>query len=404
MEIPTQSSRERIEALMQGHTSRKDEAEIIAILRDVPADELNRILDEIDVDKLFDDVDDRLIGPDNHAELTRLLVHDRRADLTLENQAQIIFALQTGITHPHLEEAIRDLLLGASGEDLRTLRNLINDGNDYHDLEKLVYSDVGDKNVRQQILDHIAVEAGKHPVNQVKIMSDIDDTVFARLHDRRYPGKTRYPGVLAFFAALDRGPDPANAVPGDLTFVTARPSLVAGLVERYTGQTLTDAGIEGASILTGRVLSLRSHAQMAEKKLLNIRHYHALFPEYDIVFVGDSGQGDVNVGQRMLEEFPEDVRGVFIHDVKETSLDTRSHHTEQGIDFFDTYIAGAALAWRKGLLTEKQVRDVAEQAMRELDELAFRSDDDREARRAEHQRDLDAFEQMVRETEERHHS
>ena len=37
----------------------------------------------------------------------------------------------------------------------------------------------------------------------VKVLSDIDDTIFCALHDRRYPRRSVYPGVRAFLDAVD---------------------------------------------------------------------------------------------------------------------------------------------------------------------------------------------------------
>lgn len=41
---------------------------------------------------------------------------------------------------------------------------------------------------------------------------------------------------------------------------------------------------------------------MATKKLDNFMAYHALFPEYRVVWLGDSGQGDMLVGKGMLRQ------------------------------------------------------------------------------------------------------
>ena len=49
---------------------------------------------------------------------------------------------------------------------------------------------------------------------------------------------------------------------------------------------------------------------MAVKKLQNFELYQALYPEFDFIFVGDSGQGDVSLGTMLLEKFPDRVREV----------------------------------------------------------------------------------------------
>ncbi len=41
---------------------------------------------------------------------------------------------------------------------------------------------------------------------------------------------------------------------------------------------------------------------MAARKIANIAHYRQLFPEYRLVFIGDSGQGDVRRSANSLRE------------------------------------------------------------------------------------------------------
>jgi len=55
----------RIQELMRGHTDREEEAEIISLLADADRTTLNESLNQLELAHLFNDVDDRLIGPDN---------------------------------------------------------------------------------------------------------------------------------------------------------------------------------------------------------------------------------------------------------------------------------------------------------------------------------------------------
>lgn len=381
-----------IRALKRGWTSRRDEVRILEMLESCEGAELDAVLRELDPRKLLSDLNDRRLGARNVTRLVRLLTVDRLDDLSLETRARVIWGMQHGHTTPLFEHAIRTIMLDSTGEDLRKLRNLINTTGDHQDLEKLVFSDVENQEVRAEILNHIQVNA--EPTTEMKVLSDIDDTVFARLHDRRYPGKSRYPGVLAFFNALDRGPDGSGQT-GDLTFVTARPTLFSGLVERFTRKSLRAAGITNKVVLTGGLWALRSHRSMAKRKLNNIRNYHALFPEYGLVFVGDSGQGDVEVGKLLLRELPNAMAGVFIHDVKQTSLEERDLHAEAGIDFFNTYIAAAALAAKRGVISAEQAHEVGEAAMRDLEELTLLPAQMRADRLAEHEADLKVMDEAL---------
>lgn len=374
--------------MKRGWTGRRDEARILELLETAPAGSLDAILRELNVDALVRNLHNRLKGPDNRNRLLHLLTVDRLPHLSLETRADIVWALQKVHTTASLEMAIRNVIVASTGEELRQLRNVLNHSETYRDLPRLVFSDIDDPAIREEIIQHIATH--QVPTNEVKVLSDIDDTVFARLHDKRYPGKTRYPGVLAFFNALDRAPD-GTGEPGDLTFVTARPGLLAGIVASFTSRSLRKAGIKEHTILTGSLLALRSHGHMAQRKLQNMRRYHQLFPEYGIVFVGDSGQGDAQAGREMLRELGKVVRAVFIHDIRQHDLQHSDVTGDDGITYFDTYTAAAAAAWQVGLISAGQALAVGEKAIADLEALVAIPPKVREARVAEHQADLDTL-------------
>lgn len=230
-----------------------------------------------------------------------------------------IHHLQEGWTPRHEEERLAEILTSVTGPELTELKNAINRRDDHHDLEELVFGDIDDESIRERILTHIASAASDLGRVGVKVLSDIDDTVFPMIHEQRYPrGHIPVPGSLAFLQALDDGPVDNPLSRGDLTFVTARPEVAFGLVERSSKDALRKAGITSSSVLAGGLAHLHSKDAMADGKLANIWHYRLLFPEYGVVFVGDSGQGDVLVGQRVREEHPEACPAVFIHDVVAT--------------------------------------------------------------------------------------
>lgn len=57
-------------------------------------------------------------------------------------------------------------------------------------------------------------------------------------------------------------------------------------------------------------------------KLENFTRFASLFPEFKFVFFGDSGQGDAFLASLLLEKFPTQVLGTFIHDVTPSSSTT----------------------------------------------------------------------------------
>lgn len=379
-----------LRSLLEGHTDRDDEARIVGLMRAAPAARLNAMLTGVDVDRLMSSVDDRVFGPDRRSELLDLLTRDRVSDLGTESLANLIHALQAGRTGLRDEEAVRDMMRARGGAALTELKNAVDSRPDGHDLEGLVFADIDDEGIRRAILDHIAAEAASLGTLGVKVLSDIDDTVFARLHESRYPKGTLIPGCLAFYDALDAGPagDPVDR--SHVTFVTARPGDVFGLIEGLTLKGLRSAGIDRASVLTGAFSALLDKGDMADKKLENVAHMRALFPEYDTVFVGDSGQADPIVGARMVADHGEPVRAVFIHDVVATPPAERAGQAERGLTYVDTFVGAAAAARVRGLISPRGLAGVIAETREGMDAVEWSSPEQERDMREMVERDVAA--------------
>jgi hypothetical protein len=384
---------DEIRQRMASHTDRRDERRILEILAGSTAAELDELLVLLDLPALLGDVDDRLLGPDNRAALLELLTAERLGDLGVPARAALASALQRGRTGRRDEQALRRLWLGTRGADVTRLKNALDGRGRYHDLHQLFYHDIDDGDLREELLAHIAAEAV--PTGEVKILSDIDDTFYANWKDARYPKKTVYPGVLQFYAELDRGPGPEPGPAGDLTFVTARPGHRLGLVEDATLRALAARGQLAATVLAGSFTRLIGNRAIAEKKLENFLEYRRLYPEYGFVFVGDSGQGDIHFGQRMLELAPASVRAIFIHDVVATPERARQELAVSGVHLFDTYLGAAAVALERALLGPEGAARVAEAALEAFAAIPFPSRDGREPRRLEMTRDLARLNELL---------
>lgn len=121
---------------------------------------------------------------------------------------------------------------------------------------------------------------------------------------------------------------------------------------------------------------------MAEKKLANIERFLSLYPEADMVWVGDSGQGDVAVGMALIQQaraLRKPPPPVFIHDVvpskalqrPKTPTEERQRLKREGILVFDSYVEAAMLAQQLGLITPQQAHRVADAAVAEIDACLF---------------------------------
>ena len=288
------------------------------------------------------------------------------------------------------ELLVRDVFVGLSGADLTRFKSLLNSGPDHRDLEHLVFDVVDDEGVRADILRHIATEAERVDVPDLHVLSDIDDTLRCALHDDRYPRGTVYPGVIELYRALDAGHAADPESPGDLTFVTARPMDPAGLVEQHTRRGLRELGLPPHSVLSGTFAGLRNHDAMAGAKIENFRRFRALMPETEVVFVGDSGQGDVEVGRRMLAADRDAVRLVLIHDVVDTPEASRDELRAEGIVLVDSPVGGALEAHAADLVSATSLAAVVEAAERDLDRIEWESPEQERATRAVVERDIAA--------------
>ncbi|MCC6558682.1 MAG: hypothetical protein IT372_37580 [Polyangiaceae bacterium] len=308
-------------------------------------------------------------------------------------RAARVAELQRGSTSAAEEAEIVEIFLCTRGADLTALKNAIDAGGDHLDLQQLVFHDIDDDGRRAALLDHFAREAV--PCGEIKILSDIDDTIYANWKDGRYPKKTVYPGVLQLHKELDRGPGEQRGRSGDLTFVTARPGDRAGLVESLTFGTLVGLGVESATILTGGLTSLLSNRSIARRKLESFHEYLKLYPEYGFVFIGDSGQGDIHFGQDMLAAAPLVVRIVLIHDVVATPEERRRELAQGGVRLFDTYVGAAAEALSLALVSPAGAARVAHAARADLAAIAFDSEQQAEARRADLARDIQRLDALL---------
>ena len=269
---------------------------------------------------------------------------------------QIVNALrQGGITRGEREEVTR-ALTALEGEELQQVKYLLNAGGDGHDLEHFVY-DVLDGRQRRRVLDHIAEQAVPH--DELRVLCDIDDTFKSNLHDSRYDRGTVYPGIVEFLRALDAS-DAAgdDHLPGDLTFVTARPGGVRDLIERYTRRGFTDDDLPAHTIMTGTVRGLVDRRLMAGSKVTNIRRDAALFPECRQVFIGDSGQADADVALTVRRRWPEHLVAAFIHCVTDVDEATRARWRAEGVHAVDDYAQAARIAGELGLIDAERVARV----------------------------------------------
>ena len=173
----------------------------------------------------------------------------------------------------------------------------------------------------------------------LRVVSDIDDTLYSSLKDNRFPKGTIYKGVLELYAAISGMPP---------IFLTARPELVSSLFERLTHKQLRRYGLDKPTVLSGSLQGLMGHRRMAEQKARNLISYAEMYPEFRFIFVGDSGQGDMALAEQLLDPNESVSHGsgtaspierAFIHKLCDTHKGSRTSNPR--IHLFSDYAEAA---------------------------------------------------------------
>ena len=361
-------------------------------LRRVPRGQLEQVLERVDLDRFVAGIAGGwatgLLRGRERRELIAILVHDRLDELSPEMRARILLAMRKLPTGPEMSRGIRDALCSLTGEPFRRMKRLLNTSGDHHDLEHIVYEHLLPAD-REAVLAHIRAEGSVVDPTDLRILCDIDDTVRSMLHDARWPRGTVYPGVVALITGLDDGmsADPSKA--GDVTFVTARPAGPGGLVEQYTRNALSHLGMPPHAVLGGSILNLFTKATIKARKLQNFDRERLLFPECRMVFIGDSGQADPQVGAEMVRRAPDFMAAVLIHDVVGLDDEAKRALEAQGVRTFDTYAGAARQFAELGLLDPEEAEEIAAEVRRAIDELDPKRGK-RDALRAALERELSA--------------
>lgn len=233
----------------------------------------------------------------------------------------------------------------------------------------------------------------------LKILTDMDDTLvssggrFPAGIDTRYARHTPYPGVTAFYRELQGG---GNV--GQLVALSARPHIVNDIMERGVFKKFqilqanhglhTMPGLLTGSIDAGSRFLLSGGDEdgvraLGQKKFDSFREFVRLYPEFQMVFIGDNGQADYAVGQMLCHHFPHNVQQVYIHKVQaEDKTFGYKPDADVPIDFFDDYVMCAvkAACRRPPLISPQGLRNVVDAALEDFRKIpTWIKDGDRDA-------------------------
>ena len=247
----------------------------------------------------------------------------------------------------------------------------------WHEVEvELISPDPGDEGPVRATGEILVPQADA----EFGIISDLDDTLVRTgatnpLRQMRTTllnsPRTRlpFPGVAAFYRALQRGPDDRGVNP--IFYVSSSPWNFYGLFEGF---------MEAHDVPPGPIFLkdfgftkkkfLKSGHQ--EHKLSRIRQLLDIYPDLPFVLIGDSGQKDPETYRQIAEEMPERIRAVYVRDVTPPERDREVRELAEAIEAEGTPFMlaqdteeAAEHAHQHGLITEGALDDVRADKERE---------------------------------------
>jgi len=215
------------------------------------------------------------------------------------------------------------------------------------------------------------------------IMTDVDDTLYPNTEkgtyiagsDHSWVQKKPYPGIIKFYEEfysslpeeLTRYSTILSATPGCLktskiqnhrdvlTNIIGEFGFIQGEESKqkllsYTkeiAENFFEKQIKNNFVKKKTINNIDSNPNLelytyfGNMKFKRFEQYLNLFPEYNILFIGDNGQGDVIAGKQMLEKYPKRCN-VFIHQVCENEINykepSNSDKLINNLFFFKTYL------------------------------------------------------------------
>lgn len=158
------------------------------------------------------------------------------------------------------------------------------------------------------------------------VISDIDDTLqFSYAANKLKAAQTLLlgnettlkpvPGMAALYQALEACDSQQD---GDISYLSGSPMNYAGRIQRF----MQAQGFpEGAIQLKN--MGFRSGEDhplsQSDYKLEHLRDMFTTYPEKSFFLFGDSGEEDPEIYRQIAQEFPQQVRGIFIHQVTDES-------------------------------------------------------------------------------------
>lgn len=260
--------------------------------------------------------------------------------------------------------------------------------------EAIDYSTTGNK-IQLKLLgrktDHDALESEGYvyaPGKNVEfgIISDIDDTVLVSnvthflgqlklMLMKNATERSPFPGIAGFLRALGKGSDGKGQNP--LFFVSGSEwNLFDLLINFFRSHDIP----KGPLLLRDKGTGFdRGEFETSEQeyKQEKIRHILDTYPSLRFICIGDSGQHDPEIYQKIVEEYPGRILGIYIRDVSPDKRDKEIRQiaervNEQGTEMIlaEETVEAAKHALEMGWINENQLTDIQEECEKDRQQFS----------------------------------
>lgn len=172
-----------------------------------------------------------------------------------------------------------------------------------------------------------------------------------------------------------------------MVFLSARPHVYSDIAEKHVYDSLNNLqrtrGLYTApSLLCG---SMKTGAQymfnntmepLAKKKVESFKEYAALYAEFEFVFIGDNGQGDVRAAELIHEDslYAGNLKRAYMHKVKPLSETHCEKEETKSVNcpyifYFTTYVEAAVDAFKHELIRISGLRQIALEAVKDFERI-----------------------------------
>ncbi|WP_439880591.1 App1 family protein [Pontibacter sp. MBLB2868] len=254
-----------------------------------------------------------------------------------------------------------------------------------HTDEKINFGNTGHKiqlQLQEQYTDHDKKDAEGYlfvPGKDIEfgVISDVDDTVLVS-HVKEFMGTIRlmlqknaterspFPGIAAYLRALEKGSDGNGHNP--IFFVSGSEWNLYDLLVSF---------LKSHNIPQGPLL-LRDHGTTwdkgknetseAEYKREKIRHILDTYPAINFICIGDSGQQDPEVYEKIADEYPGRIIGIYIRDVTPDKSNKKvkeiaNRLKQKGIEMMlaEETFSAAKHAVKMGWINEDQLTEIEQE-------------------------------------------